>query len=92
MKMGQQLALSQRNLIYNNLGGLGPGHLDDPAELRFGETAMRGERRVDVAARTLCFRRCASAPPIGSVQNGRLTTLSRPLMSRSSLQHRIPSF
>ncbi|CAK9062437.1 Uncharacterized protein SCF082_LOCUS32524 [Durusdinium trenchii] len=36
--MGFQLALSKQNLVYNNLGGFGPGHLDDPLELRFAET------------------------------------------------------
>ena len=41
-------------MVYNNLGGQGPGHLDDPLELRFADTAsMRPDgshgQRVDVA-------------------------------------------
>lgn len=44
-------------VVYNNLGGQGPGHLDDPLELRFADTAVtlatnhRGSsgQRVDVA-------------------------------------------
>lgn len=42
-------------VVYNNLGGQGPGHLDDPLELRFADTAsMRHPdgshgQRVDVA-------------------------------------------
>eukprot|EP00435_Cladocopium_sp_Y103_P028986 s4528_g7.t1 len=55
--MGPPLALTEHNVIYNNLGGQGPGHLDDPWELRFADTAEtdptnhRGSRgqRVDVA-------------------------------------------
>lgn len=54
--MGVPLALTEHNVIYNNLAGQGPGHLDDPLELRFADTAEtdptnhRGSagQRVDV--------------------------------------------
>ena len=40
--------LLKRQILYNNLGGLGPGHLDEPALLRFEKTCSIDDRAVDL--------------------------------------------
>ena len=35
-------------MVFNNLGGFGPGHLDEPHELRLGHVAESAESAVDV--------------------------------------------
>lgn len=40
--------LLNRQILYNNLGGLGPGHLDEPALLRFEKTCSIDDRAVDL--------------------------------------------
>ena len=39
-------------ILYNNLGGLGPGHLDEPALLRFEKTCSIDDRAVDLVTWT----------------------------------------
>jgi hypothetical protein len=36
-------------VVFNNLGGRGPGHLDEPKELRFAHVAVRDAAPVDLA-------------------------------------------
>ena len=37
-----------RQILYNNLGGFGPGHLDQPMLMRFEKTCAIDDQRVDL--------------------------------------------
>ena len=44
--LGTQLALQE--VVFNNLGGMGPGHLEQPKEIRFAHVAMLGGESLDL--------------------------------------------
>eukprot|EP00931_Biecheleriopsis_adriatica_P084679 TRINITY_DN5863_c0_g1_i2.p1 TRINITY_DN5863_c0_g1~~TRINITY_DN5863_c0_g1_i2.p1 ORF type:complete len:2928 (-),score=472.60 TRINITY_DN5863_c0_g1_i2:117-8855(-) len=49
-RLGTALLLSSKNVIYNNLGGQGPG-LQEPQELRYGGACLRDGQPVDLVFR-----------------------------------------
>lgn len=46
---GYGLDLDKSKILFNNLGGFGPGHLDEPSLLRFEKTCAVNGQLVDVA-------------------------------------------
>ena len=50
MDLGTSLALQE--LVFNNLGGLGPGHLEQPKEMRFAHVATLGGESLDLVPRS----------------------------------------
>ncbi|CAE7243443.1 unnamed protein product [Symbiodinium sp. CCMP2592] len=48
-RLGRKLLLGRDNVIFNNLGGQGPGHLDEPPEIRYAAVGSVGGDNVDMA-------------------------------------------
>ncbi|CAE7605159.1 unnamed protein product [Symbiodinium natans] len=51
--LGTKLVLNQYNVAFNNLGGKGPGHSDEPPVIRFSNIGAHQGRGLDLVVRAL---------------------------------------
>eukprot|EP00434_Breviolum_minutum_P026143 symbB.v1.2.023115.t1/scaffold2083.1/size104221/5 len=69
LDLGYKMDLKRKKILYNNLGGLGPGHLDEPALLRFEKTCSIDDRAVDLVVSAPHGYRPVQ-PSLNGVHNG----------------------